>query len=102
MSETQPDATAPASAPAPRFEDKLRELEEILKRLERGDLTLDDSVVEYERGIKVLRACREVLAGAERRIEELVRVREDGQGGAKAELQAFEGDSRPGGPPAGS
>jgi exodeoxyribonuclease VII small subunit len=55
----------------PRFEDKLRELEEILRRLERGDLSLDDSVAEYERGIRALRACREVLAGAERRIDEL-------------------------------
>jgi exodeoxyribonuclease VII large subunit len=60
----------------PGFEEKLRELEEILKRLERGELTLDESVAEYERGIQALRACRDVLAGAERRIEELVRVRD--------------------------
>lgn len=72
MSETQTGA-APG---APRFEEKLRELEEILKRLERGDLSLDDSVAEYERGIQALRMCREVLQGAERRIEELVRVRD--------------------------
>lgn len=54
-----------------KFEEQYRQLEEILVRLERGDLTLDESLVEYERGIAALRACREVLGKAERRIEEL-------------------------------
>lgn len=57
----------------PRFEDRLKELEEILRRLERGDLSLDDSVAEYEKGIAALRSCRSTLANAERKIEELVR-----------------------------
>jgi exodeoxyribonuclease VII small subunit len=57
----------------PRFEDRLKELEEILRRLERGELSLDDSVAEYEKGIAALRSCRTVLAQAERKIEELVR-----------------------------
>ena len=61
----------PRAAP---FEDKLRELVEILRKLERGDLSLDDSVAEYEKGIAALRACREVLAAAEKRIEEIVRA----------------------------
>ena len=76
------------------FEDKLRELEEILRKLERGELTLDESVAEYERGLRALRSCREVLAQAERRIEEIVSVREPaqglGSGGPEAELAPFE------------
>lgn len=54
-----------------KFEEQYRQLEEILGRLERGDLTLDESLQEYERGVAALRACREILAKAERRIEEL-------------------------------
>jgi exodeoxyribonuclease VII small subunit len=53
------------------FEEQYRQLEEILGRLERGDLSLDESLVEYERGVAALRACRDVLGKAERRIEEL-------------------------------
>ncbi|MCO5168817.1 MAG: exodeoxyribonuclease VII small subunit [Planctomycetes bacterium] len=54
-----------------KFEEQYRQLEEILVRLERGELSLDESLQEYEKGIAALRACREVLARAERRIEEL-------------------------------
>ena len=73
--------TAPA---APRFEEEMTKLEGILKKLERGDLSLDDSVAEYERGIAALRACRAALDGAERRIEEVVRVQ-----GGDFELRPF-------------
>jgi exodeoxyribonuclease VII small subunit len=74
---------------AARFEDRLRELEEILRKLERGDLSLDDSVAEYERGIAALRSCRSVLDGAERKIEELVRQAPPGKPG-EAVLRPFE------------
>ena len=53
------------------FEDEFERLEEILERLEEGDLSLDASLGEYERGVGALRRCREILAAAERRIEEL-------------------------------
>jgi exodeoxyribonuclease VII small subunit len=53
------------------FEEQYKALEEILGRLERGDLTLDQSLAEYERGVGALKSCREVLSKAERRIEEL-------------------------------
>jgi exodeoxyribonuclease VII small subunit len=73
------------SEPKPaKFEEELSRLEEILRRLERGDLTLDDSVAEYERGIAALRACRAALDGAERKIEELVRAQ-----GGEVELRPF-------------
>ena len=73
----------------PRFEDRMKELEEILRRLERGDLSLDDSVAEYEKGIAALRSCRSVLAGAERKIEELVRTPEGETAMRPFEHEAF-------------
>lgn len=53
------------------FEEEYRRLEEILGRLEKGDLSLDASLAEYEKGVAALRACRDHLAKAEKRIEEL-------------------------------
>ncbi len=75
----------------PRFEDRLKDLEEILRRLERGELSLDDSVAEYEKGIAALRSCRYVLAQAERKIEELVRGPAEGAGGPGDAPQAAAG-----------
>ena len=54
-----------------KFEQEFQRLEEILVRLERGELSLDESLTAYEQGVGALRACRELLTQAERRIEEL-------------------------------
>ena len=51
------------------FEEALNELEEIAIRLEDGDLGLDDSIKEFEKGIKLVRICHEKLEEAERKIE---------------------------------
>lgn len=51
------------------FEDALSELEEIAVKLEDGDLGLDDSIKEFEKGIKLARICHEKLEEAERKIE---------------------------------
>jgi exodeoxyribonuclease VII small subunit len=53
------------------FEDKFKQLSEILARLEEGDLSLDACLKEYELGIAAVRNCRQILDKAERRIEEL-------------------------------
>ena len=51
------------------FEEALSELEEIAARLEDGTLGLDDSIKEFEKGIKLARLCQEKLDEAERKIE---------------------------------
>ena len=53
------------------FEDSLSALEEIAKRLEDGTLGLDDSIAEFERGIKLAQFCHKKLEEAERKIEML-------------------------------
>ncbi len=57
------------AAPKTSFEDALTELEEIAMRLEDGDLGLDDSIKEFEKGIKLARICHDKLEEAERKIE---------------------------------
>jgi exodeoxyribonuclease VII small subunit len=53
------------------FEDLQRELEEIVTRLERGDVPVDDAIALFQRGEELYRTCVERLQGAELRIEEL-------------------------------
>lgn len=55
------------------FEKSLSELEEIVAKLEDGDLPLESSLELFEKGIKLSRECRERLANAERRIEILMK-----------------------------
>ena len=53
------------------FEDLQRELDEIVARLERGDVPVDDAVALFGRGEELYRACVARLEAAELRIEEL-------------------------------
>jgi exodeoxyribonuclease VII small subunit len=55
------------------FETSLAELEQIVAKLENGDLPLEQSLELFEKGIKLSRECRERLTKAERRIEILMR-----------------------------
>lgn len=60
-----------------RFEEALARLEDLVRRLESGDLTLDESLRCYEEGMRLTRYCYEKLDQAERQIEQLIE-REDG------------------------
>jgi len=54
------------------FESALERLEELVGRLEGGDLQLEDALAAFEEGVRLTRQCAVRLADAERRIEELV------------------------------
>ncbi len=60
------------------FEKSLAELEQIVGKLESGDLPLEESLELFEKGIKLSRECRTRLTNAERRIEILMK---DANGG---------------------
>ncbi|MBL8293561.1 MAG: exodeoxyribonuclease VII small subunit [Bryobacterales bacterium] len=55
------------------FEEALSELEEIVKKLEAGDLKLEQTLQLFERGIQLRDRCQKDLSNAETRIETLVR-----------------------------
>ncbi len=55
------------------FEGALERLEEIVERLEGGDLPLEDALAAFEEGVGLSRRCAGELDAAERRIETLVR-----------------------------
>ena len=54
------------------FEELQRELEEIITRLERGDVPVDDAIALFRRGEELYKECVARLQGAELQIEELV------------------------------
>lgn len=54
------------------FEDNLKELETIVSELEKGDLSLEESISKFEMGIKVSKECNSKLEDAEKRINILL------------------------------
>ncbi|MCJ8328537.1 MAG: exodeoxyribonuclease VII small subunit [Lentisphaeria bacterium] len=52
-----------------KFEDALNELEEIVEKMESGDLSLDDSLAFYERGTALNRFCQKRLNESSKKIE---------------------------------
>lgn len=63
----------------PTFEHSLEELQLIVKRLEEGELGLENSLTEYERGIAMLRRCYQLLQSAEQRVEILTGFNDEGE-----------------------
>ncbi|KTC89396.1 exodeoxyribonuclease VII small subunit [Fluoribacter dumoffii] len=53
------------------FEQSITELEEIVRQLEKGELSLEDSLKQFEKGISLARRCQNVLHKAEQKIETL-------------------------------
>ena len=68
------------------FERALDELEKLVERMEEGELSLEESLRLYERGMELSKACQKALDAAEKRIRIL--SEQDG----KSELDTFESD----------
>lgn len=54
------------------FEEKMKDLENLVAELEKGDLNLDESVNKFEEGMKISKECNDILQKAERRISILL------------------------------
>jgi exodeoxyribonuclease VII small subunit len=70
-SKTTPTDTA--AEPTADFERSLAELEAIVDKLEDGDLSLDDSLRHFERGVQLTRSCQSALKQAEQKVEMLLK-----------------------------
>jgi exodeoxyribonuclease VII small subunit len=66
----------PADIAGMSFEEALAELEQIVKRLERGEAKLDEAILSYERGAQLKRRCEGLLADAQRRVDRIVKSAE--------------------------
>ncbi|MEE8343509.1 MAG: exodeoxyribonuclease VII small subunit [Gammaproteobacteria bacterium] len=70
----------------PDFEKALEELEGLVEKMEAGELSLEDSLRHFERGIELTRTCQKALKTAEQKV--LILVEKDGN----QELASFESD----------
>lgn len=59
-----------------QFEKSMSELETIVSQLEKGELSLDESLKQFEKGITLARKCQDVLNLAEQKIEMLTSAQE--------------------------
>lgn len=63
------------------YEESMKELEQVVRELESGELTLDDSITKFEKGMKLSKHCTELLENAEKKITVLL----EGSDGSYAE-----------------
>jgi exodeoxyribonuclease VII small subunit len=71
------------------FEAAMTELEGIVERLEHGDLPLEESLKQFERGVELSRTCQNALRQAEQKVQVL-----SAKPGADAVLEDFEPDEQ--------
>ena len=57
----------------PDFEASLKELETLVETMEKGELSLEDSLGHFERGVQLSRACQQALKEAEQKVEILMK-----------------------------
>ena len=72
-----------------RFQDGLQLLDDIVERLESGELPLEEALRAFEEGVKLVRLLNQKLGEAERRVEVLSRAEDGG-----ARLQAWKDDQK--------
>jgi exodeoxyribonuclease VII small subunit len=66
------DPAVPPDIAAMSFEDALAELEQIVRRLEGGQVKLDEAILSYERGAQLKQHCERKLNEAQQRVDRIV------------------------------
>ncbi|HKE44198.1 MAG TPA: exodeoxyribonuclease VII small subunit [Steroidobacteraceae bacterium] len=80
----------PRKSKIPDFEQCMAELEALVERLERGDLPLEESLKQFERGVLLARSCQTALKAAEQKVEILLKP---ASGDAEPVVEDFEPES---------
>jgi exodeoxyribonuclease VII small subunit len=62
----------PKKKTSPSFESDLAELEQLVSRLERGEISLEESLQAFERGVNLTRTCQKALLEAEQKVQILI------------------------------
>jgi exodeoxyribonuclease VII small subunit len=67
------------------FEQAIKELTGIVGRIEQGEIPLQDSLEQYEKGMALIKHCRTILQKAEKRIEKISKEEKSGDSGQESE-----------------
>ena len=78
------------------FEDSLAEIEQLVSQLEQGDISLEDSLKSFERGVNLTRVCQKALQDAEQKVQIL--IEKNGTPASPATARAIRVLPHPGGP----
>jgi len=78
---------AKRSTKTPDFETALAKLEALVEKMEQGDLSLDESLKQFEQGVQLTRTCQQALQEAEQKVRVL--MEKDGQ----TSLEPFDDDA---------
>lgn len=70
------------------FETALAELETLVEKMEQGELSLDESLKQFERGVQLTRSCQQALQEAEQKVQILI------EKGGQQTLEPFESDDQ--------
>ena len=73
------------------FEDSLKQLEDLVERLESGEVSLEESLQDFERGVALVRTLRERLDQAQQRVDKIVE-QEGGETAAQSMALMDDGD----------
>ena len=77
--------------PAKKFESALEELESVIEQLESGNLSLEDSLAAFEKGVGLVKYCNQKLSEVEKKVELLIRDKE-----GKLQLKLLDSLAEPG------
>ena len=69
----------PRKKSPPPFEELLGELEALVETMEKGELSLEESLKSFERGVELTRSCQQVLKDAEQKVQILAGKDDDAQ-----------------------
>ncbi len=83
------------NAKSKKFEDELKDLEEIVSRIDSGELGLEDSIAAFERGVALVRSLNQKLDEAEKKVEVLAKNAQGELRTSPLEVPAGESAPRP-------
>ena len=78
-------------SPNKKFETALEDLEQVVEQLDSGELSLEDSLAAFEKGVGLVKFCNEKLNEVEKKVELLVKDKD-----GKLQLKAFEDSAEDG------
>jgi exodeoxyribonuclease VII small subunit len=78
-------------SPNKKFETALEDLEQVVEQLDSGELSLEDSLEAFEKGVGLVKFCNDKLNEVEKKVELLVKDKD-----GKLQLKAFEDSSEDG------
>jgi exodeoxyribonuclease VII small subunit len=73
------------------FEQAIAELKAIVEKIEAGQISLQDSILQYEKGMALIKHCRTILQQAEKRIEKISLEQEQAAAGQDGEAEEPQG-----------